>query len=126
MVSAKEISDVLGLSFDFMAKTLQSLLRSGVLSSQQGTRGGYKLARKPEEISLADIINSLEEKSALVECMSDDHSDCSILENCTLRNPINILQIKIDDLFRTTYLSELVSNVNNKKINISFEKVLND
>jgi Rrf2 family protein len=127
MVSAKEIAEDLGLSFDFMSKTLQSMLRSGVLASQQGTKGGYKLAKNPQEISLADIIYSLNEKSSLVECLNENNEVCAIYDNCSLRSPIIVLQKKIDELFESTSVNELVTegNRNNKQVKISMEKVYN-
>jgi len=107
LVSVKEISDSMDLSFDFLSKTLQALLRTGIVVSQKGVRGGYKLARKPENISLYDIIDSLEEKKAIVECLEPGGESCEKAEVCTIKDPLSVLQTKIDKLFLDTSIAEI-------------------
>jgi len=106
-VSAGEIANNLGLSFDFISKTLQALLKGGVLESQKGAKGGYRLSRTPSLISLSDIINSLDENIMLVDCMTDDDNECYHEDNCTIKEPLHLLQKKIEYLFKQTTLHEI-------------------
>ena len=112
-VSAGEIANNLGLSFDFISKTLQALLRGGVLESQKGARGGYRLSRTPSLITLSDIINSLDENIMLVDCMTDDEKGCYHEDNCTIKEPLHLLQKKIEDLFNQTTLHEISGHSKN-------------
>ncbi len=117
LVSAKELADDMNLSFDFLSKTLQGLMKNGLVVSHQGIHGGYKLARKPEAISLNDVIKALEDRIAIVDCMSSQFDEvCSRVDDCSLKNPIHLLQKKIDNLFDSTSVAEIL-NFNNEKSN---------
>ncbi|PYQ82993.1 MAG: hypothetical protein DMG03_15490 [Acidobacteria bacterium] len=58
--SAREIAELYDIPIELMAKVLQRLVRRGLLASQQGTRGGYQLARTPTLISVADVIQAID------------------------------------------------------------------
>lgn len=109
VISAKEISSNLNIPFEFLSKTLQKLMKSGLIESQQGNKGGYVLAKSPKSTSLAEIVLALEDKTQLVECFSDDSdSTCSRTTCCTIKGPIKNIQNKIDNIFNTTTLAELI------------------
>ncbi len=69
-----------------VSKILQMLLQAGLLESIRGARGGYRLARGPEAISVREVIQALEGAIALTECNLDD-ADCEQSGVCaTSRN----------------------------------------
>src|ERR1019366_780593 len=70
--SAREIAELYGVPIELMAKVLQRLVRRGLLASQQGTRGGYHLARTPGQISVADVIQAIEGPVMVTACSTDD------------------------------------------------------
>ncbi len=111
VVSAKEISKQLSIPYDFLSKTLQGLMKYGLVSSRQGKQGGYKLAKDTDRITVADIINAVEDKYAMsiVECFDDDGSgSCNREKACTIRDPLRKLQNSIEEVFSTTTLNELI------------------
>lgn len=117
LVSAKEISDNLELSFEFLAKTLQKLMKQGLITSTKGIKGGYLLSRPSEDITLSEIIEALDSKIYLAECMDENHSDeCSRHENCTIKKPLMLLQNKVANIFQNTQLSELKSTIVNQNV----------
>src|ERR687891_2356370 len=59
-VSAREIAEQYDIPIELMAKVLQRLARRGLLTSHQGTRGGYRLSRGASSISVADIIQAID------------------------------------------------------------------
>ena len=73
--SAAEVAAETGLGVPTVSKLLKSLGRSGLVTSTRGANGGYQLARRPSEISAADIIDSLEGPVSITECSSSD-SQC--------------------------------------------------
>lgn len=107
LFTAKSLSENLHLSYDFLAKTMQKLMRAGLLDSQQGTKGGYFLAKPAESIRLMDILESLESRPELVDCVSDE-KDCEKKENCYLHGPIQLLQKKVEDIFLLTTVQDIV------------------
>lgn len=110
LVTAKEMSEKLELSFEFLAKTLQHLKREGLVNTIQGMKGGYELNVDPNNTSLMTIISTLEKHPEIVECSDEDHNNCDRKEFCTIRHPMMVLQKKIDEIFNETYLSEFIRN----------------
>ena len=70
-----------------MAKVLQRLVRRGLLVSQQGTRGGYQLARAPRQITVADVIQAIEGPVTVTAC-STDEGQCEQFSKCNVRDPL--------------------------------------
>lgn len=111
LVTAKKMAEDLQVSFEFLAKTLQTLKREGLVNTIQGMRGGYALSKNAEEISLMDIIVALEKYPEIVECGPEsDHDNCDRKDFCTIRHPMMIIQEKIDKIFKNTYLSEFTGD----------------
>jgi len=66
--TARDLAAEAHLPLPTVSKILKSLARGGVLTSHRGLKGGYTLARTPEEISLTDIIVAMEGPMTLTEC----------------------------------------------------------
>jgi FeS assembly SUF system regulator len=81
---AAELSEQLQLPQPTVSKLLQRLSLGGFLESTRGVNGGYCLARSASEITVADIILSLEGQSGLTECVEHPGS-CSQEDTCTIR-----------------------------------------
>ncbi len=58
--SAKDLADLYGLPQEALAKILQRLAGAGLLLSHHGIKGGYTLARDPQQISVLDVIKAIE------------------------------------------------------------------
>ena len=83
LASTAEVSARTGLGLPTVQKLLKMLARSGLVEAQRGARGGYRLARKPDDISAADVIDALEGPVSLTECsVADRH--CEIEAQCTV------------------------------------------
>lgn len=117
--SAKEIAQSLEISYEFLSKALQALLKSEIISSKQGAKGGYYLSKDAKDISLMDVIKSLDENTSLVDCMCRTGKSCQRENDCTLKGPIVRLQKMIDEIFENTTVADLrkkefLQNSNNK------------
>ncbi len=60
----------------YLGKIVQSLARAGVLSTSRGARGGVRLARAPETISMRQVIEAAQGPIALSRCISEPDHDC--------------------------------------------------
>jgi FeS assembly SUF system regulator len=85
--SAREIAEQYSIPVELMAKVLQRLARRGLLSSQQGTRGGYQLARDSGSISLADVIQAIDGPLTVTAC-SVHSQRCGQFATCNVRDPL--------------------------------------
>jgi FeS assembly SUF system regulator len=83
--SANDLAAALGLGTPTVSKILKSLARHRLVTGVRGTRGGYSLERAPELITLADIVDALEDRPfGLTEC-SATAGVCDIEEACRIR-----------------------------------------
>src|ERR1700745_4168350 len=76
--TARELASECHLPMPTVGKLLRALLRSGLLTSHRGVKGGYVLARSPELIPLAEIISALEGPIALTQCSSGVGDLCDL------------------------------------------------
>ena len=69
VVSAHEIARQAGLNKSVVANLLKEFARHGVLESVRGLKGGYRLVRPPAEVSLGQILEVVEGRFTLVDCI---------------------------------------------------------
>ncbi|QIT56076.1 SUF system Fe-S cluster assembly regulator [Aquisalimonas sp. 2447] len=80
--SAAWLAEQRGLPQAIVSKILKQLVRSEVLASHRGSRGGYSLARPAEEISLADVLRAIEGPIALTDCIEGGGAACQYSPYC--------------------------------------------
>jgi FeS assembly SUF system regulator len=85
--SAKDIADAYRIPLPLLSKILQQLARTGLLASEQGTRGGYRLARDPREISALEVIRTIDGPIILTHCFTE-HAECDQSDLCPVREPL--------------------------------------
>ncbi len=83
--TARDVAEVARLPQPTVGKILRLLTRAGLLSSQRGAAGGYRLAREPEAISVLEIIRAFEGPIALTDCLSVEAPSCEVESVCTTR-----------------------------------------
>jgi len=109
IVTAKEVADRYGIPYDLLAKVLQRLGKAGLVSSHQGMRGGYSLAKDPREIQVSTIIYAIEGTSPVIaQCLSGGAESCDVFDACTIKSPLTKVQANIDRAFHSMTLSEIV------------------
>lgn len=109
IVTAKEVADRYGIPYDLLAKVLQRLGKAGLVSSHQGVRGGYTLAKDPREMPVSDIIHAIEGSApTIAQCLSEGPASCDVFNVCTIKSPLTRVQANIDRAFHNMTLSEIV------------------
>ena len=74
---AKQLATMLDLPGPYLAKILQLLAQEGILQSVRGPRGGFRLARPAEAITVGEVVKALEGTDAMAGCvMGYLHCDC--------------------------------------------------
>jgi len=107
--TAKELAREYDLPYELVAKVLQKLTRGGVIRSLQGVRGGYALARRPDELTVASIIRIIEESKPMVaECYTEGPESCYLFDVCTIRRPLGKLQRNLNVLFDRMTVAEII------------------
>ena len=132
VVSAQEIARQAGLNKSVVANLLKAFTRHGMLESVRGLKGGYRLLRNPADISLEDILEIVEGRFELVDCVAAasaagasirpsplalapsmqpqaEAHDCALSGFCPSKHPMQLVHQRIAELFRSIRLDELCS-----------------
>jgi Rrf2 family protein len=67
-LSSRDLAEFQGLSPTFLAKIFAKLEKAGILKATEGVRGGYVLARAPEEVSFLEVVDAIEGRKPLFDC----------------------------------------------------------
>src|SRR6476659_9677416 len=89
VVRIQTISDQQNIPKRFLEQILNDLKSAGVVQSKRGVSGGYRLARPPEEITLAVVIRHIEGALAPVSCVSErfyEQCSCPDESRCAIRS----------------------------------------
>ena len=109
LFSAKELASAVDLPLPTISKILKILTQGQILTSQQGSKGGYALAHPPQQISAAEIIEVLEGPIAI--------TDCSGAEGCARNCPVGPNWQRINHVFeeilRKLSLEEMTHQLQN-------------
>jgi len=112
--SAKEIADRYGIPVPVLSKVLQKLARSGFLTSEHGTNGGYRLAGDPRLISALDVIRAIDGPIFLTACFTEGGDDCEHLDRCNIRDPLRRVHDGILRLLANLTMAELAADGESK------------
>lgn len=112
VASAREIADRFGVPVSLLMNVLKELATSGWVESIRGVHGGYRLARPKEQISVADLINTLEGPIRLTECVAhgvkvSDGAICEAVDRCPIADPVHRVQRKLSDFLKSVTLAEI-------------------
>ena len=95
---------------------LMSILRSaGFVRSMRGAKGGYMLAKAPNQVKLSDVFDCLEGHVTTVECVEDENY-CARSADCVARQVWAQVQEAIKDVLQSITLQDLVDRAKDKKM----------
>ena len=101
-----EISQAQEIPEKFLAKIFQSLSRSGLVRSHRGVRGGFTLGKRPEEISIKEVLESIQGPYHLLKCIPEPVL-CNKAEFCALRELLVVAENKLISVFEQHTLADL-------------------
>lgn len=107
-MDAKSIAEETGVTLRFSLKILRKLVSAGLICSFKGTQGGYELAKDPAEITLNDVIETIEGPFTFCRCVGAEY-DCGCEDNvysgiCSFREVfVDISDMVTDKLKSTTF-----------------------
>jgi Rrf2 family protein len=107
-----EVARLEGLSVQYAGKLIRLLGKAGLVESVRGCKGGYRLARPAQLISVAEALAALGGKMyepKICERFTGDRNFCVHTSDCAIRSLWSGLQIMIDGVLSRTTLHDLVS-----------------
>jgi Rrf2 family protein len=104
IINASQIAEMTNASRNHLAKVMLTLTKMGLVKSLRGPSGGFVLARKPEDIRLLEIYESIEGKILISECPGGKQV-CPFTK-CIMNNVIQKVTIEIMDYFEKQTLKD--------------------
>lgn len=111
LLNANEVSKKVQISLPTVSKLLKMLVSAELITSVRGSRGGYRLARDPGNISLADVITALDGKPALTQCNAQAIT-CSKDAICAVRDNWRIINKLVLTTLESFTLADMTSSLN--------------
>ncbi|HHG75576.1 MAG TPA: Rrf2 family transcriptional regulator [Persephonella sp.] len=109
-ISIHKIAKDLGLSFYFLSKNFQKLVKAGLLESHRGPQGGVRLLKRPSEIRLIDIVKVIDGMEFFNNCILG-FEECSDENPCTIHNLWAKKREEIYNMFSCTTLEDAIKNI---------------
>ena len=110
VVPIKTISQEQKIPKRFLEQILNDLKSAGIVQSRRGIAGGYRLARRPEEITLAAVVRHIEGALAPVSCVSENFYEkcsCPDEERCAIRSVMKEIRQAVVRIAERVTIAEL-------------------
>ena len=111
-VGIKEIAEQINASEHTIGKTLQILVRQGIINSAKGPTGGFFIDKKQLTQPILKIVETIEGKDVFKEC-GLGLSKCSATHPCPIHNEYKVAREMIEKIFREKKIKHLCDNVTN-------------
>ena len=119
IVKATEISKQRHIPEKFLFQISNDLIDKNLIKSMRGPKGGYSLARNASDISVADVIESLDKSMAPVACL-DNSETCEISGNCAQQNMWSDVEQTLISKLETVSIKDLAEKertvINSEKL----------
>ncbi len=109
-VPISTISESQEISNKYLEQVVGTLRKSGLILSRKGVRGGYTLARDPEDINLWEVITALDNQTVLVDCV-DDPQVCDRSDDCLTRSIWTLLSRRMQEFWQSFTLADLLKTM---------------
>ena len=111
VVSSKDISMTMKIPQKYVLKITRSLVAAELIERRSGVYGGFLLAKKPEEISLLEIVKVMEPTMYVNRCLEKDkYCSREAIDNCAIRKFYTNFQNIVEEKFSEVTIKDLVIN----------------
>ncbi len=108
-IAMKDVAERQGISKKYLEQVVSPLAQAGLLDVTRGQRGGFRLARPPHEITLAEVVDASERGIELLECLGCP-STCAREDGCASRTVWDGLQNAITDYLESHTLADVTGS----------------
>ncbi len=109
-VSLREIAGGEHIPVEFLEQIFVDLRRAGFVRSVRGVKGGYLLARPAEDITLRELLNTLEGSLAPMDCLKPDSgTTCALVDGCSTRKVWIVMMASMTEALGQMTLADLLT-----------------
>lgn len=106
-VSIRSLAREHRLPYRFAADITRALAAAGLLAAREGLRGGYCLAKRPEAVTVGDVVAATEGERAFTRCLDPHaHASCPQSRWCTAKEGMSFLQQRLQGVLARTTLAD--------------------
>lgn len=107
VIPRREIAQAMEIPGVFLGKIAQQLARAGIVEIIQGARGGFRLLRSPEKVTLLDVVEAVVGEIFLNDCLLTTRS-CSRVERCTVHQVWTKARRQLRETLREATFAQLL------------------
>ncbi|MBC7087220.1 MAG: Rrf2 family transcriptional regulator [Tissierellales bacterium] len=111
-ISIKSIADEEDLSENYLEQLFSTLKKNGLVVSSRGAYGGYMLTRHPKDITVGEILRSLEGENYPADCVSSDGFECKKEDMCVTKVVLAKIKSGIDQVIDSITLQDMIEDAN--------------
>lgn len=119
VVRIQTVSDEQNIPKRFLEQILNDLKSAGIVQSRRGVAGGYRLARSPEQISLAAVVRHIEGALAPVSCVSErfyEKCSCPDEARCAIRAVMGEVRAAVVNIMERVTVADLCERARKLKL----------
>jgi Rrf2 family protein len=109
LVRIKEISEDQNISVQYLEQILFKLKKKEIIKGKRGPNGGYEITKAPEDITILELYEVLDDEIRVVDCTEGENPRC-IKENCRTICLWSKLDAALKDILSKTTLADLMKN----------------
>ena len=115
VMSARNLSELNKVPYTLACKLLQRYQKAGIVNSTMGPKGGFCLARRPSEITILELVETIQGTIRVNRCLIAPLV-CPVQQNCPLHPKLADLQEEIQRYLRNTTLAEVIKTKKTESI----------
>ncbi len=108
-VGAREVAARQQIPVKFLEQLVSSMRKAGILDSRRGAKGGFFLARAPEDISVFEAVEALEGSLNPTACVGEDAPACARMAQCAAQDVWNRAKVALRESLEAITLADLVA-----------------
>lgn len=114
LLTVRSIAKKQGISEKYIEQIISSLNKAGLVRSQRGAAGGYRLAAPPQSITVGQILKVTEGGLYIVDCTSESAEPCPLRDECVTVDVWTEIRKAVENVVDNIYLATLVERYNEK------------
>ena len=109
ILSSQDIIEKTKLHKATVNKLLAQLVKKKLLEPFRGTKGGYRLKKGLENISIRELIEAIEGPVLLTDCLNKNANDCNLFNVCNTKNIWNFVNTEINNTLENIKIKDIKS-----------------
>lgn len=106
-VTLNDIAERQAISVKYLWQVINPMKTSGLLNVTRGAKGGYMLAKRPDEITMLEVVTNLEGPMSIVECLTNEDA-CDRINSCISRTVWTEVNHAVEKALESITLAEVL------------------